>query len=222
MMYESTGDLRRRGTILLIVVLGHALLASFLIVRERSERRPRPPLDEMILVYLPLPRTPISPSVPSQQSTPTSRTNGRNQANRSSMSSSGHTLSSPQLELPPLPTVDWMAEQNKVAESTSRDFWKQLSQRCRDAEALHIHPPECHHDVAPEPWEPEQGRFGLAGPLPYVRLGPCVLGLGFWGCAVGKHPANSHMFDGLHDSDQPSVPDNGGYLPSPESREPLR
>jgi hypothetical protein len=223
MVYESKGNLRRRGAVLFIVLLGHALLASFLIVRERSERRLRPPLDEMTLVYLPPPRTTNSPQTPPERSAPISRTNGRNQANKSSLPPSGHTPSSQPSELPLLPPVDWKAEQEKVAESKGRDFWKQLSQRCRDAEALHIHPPECHRDVVPEPWEPEKGRFGFAGPLPYVRLGRCVLGLGFWGCAVGKGPpANSHVFDGIHDSDRrSSVPDNGSYQPRPESREPL-
>jgi len=47
--------------------------------------------------------------------------------------------------------------------------------------------------------------------LPYVRLGEqCVLGLGFFGCAFGRAPPESHLFDGLKDPDRPrsSVPDN--------------
>jgi hypothetical protein len=129
------------------------------------------------------------------------------------------TAAAPQAE--PLPPIDWAAEQDQVAESKGRENWKQLSQHCRDAEALHIHPPECHRYVAPEPWEPEEKRFGLAGPLPYVRLGQCVLGLGFWGCAVGKPPPNGHRLEGMRDPDRPSsMPDNGSYQAPPEAREP--
>ena len=223
MVTESKGNLRRRGAVLLIVLLGHALLATFLIQRERIERRPAPPLDEMTLVYLPPPKATNSPTAEPERSAPIPRTHGRNQENKSSVPSSGDTPSSQPSEPPSLPPVDWSEEQKNVAESKGHDFWKQLSQRCRDAEALHIHPPECHRDVVPEPWEPQKGRFGLAGPLPYVRLGRCVLGLGFWGCGVGKGPsANSHMLDGIRDPDRPgSVPDNGGYLSPPEPREPL-
>jgi hypothetical protein len=122
----------------------------------------------------------------------------------------------------PLSPIDWMAEQQRAAESTGSTLWKQLSQHCHEAQAQHIYPPECHRYVAPDLWEPEHKHFGLAGPLPYVRAGNCVLGLGFFGCAVGTLPAKSHLFDGMLDPDRPSsIPDNGSHQASPEAREPL-
>jgi len=61
-------------------------------------------------------------------------------------------------------------------------------------------------------WNPEPKKAGLAaGFIPYVVIGQrCVVGLGFFGCALGKKPeANGHLFDGMHDPDRQrsSVPD---------------
>lgn len=61
-------------------------------------------------------------------------------------------------------------------------------------------------------WDPEPDRAGFAdGFIPYVRIGQrCVVGLGFFGCSLGKLPeGNSHLFDGMHDPDRQrsSVPD---------------
>jgi hypothetical protein len=56
-------------------------------------------------------------------------------------------------------------------------------------------------------WNPEEKKAGLL-PLPYVRLGNCVVGLGFFGCSGGTE-ANGHLFDDLKKGDRPvsSVPD---------------
>jgi hypothetical protein len=61
-------------------------------------------------------------------------------------------------------------------------------------------------------WNPEPKKAGFAaGFIPYVVIGQrCVVGLGFFGCALGKKPeANGHLFDGMHDPDRQrsSVPD---------------
>ena len=61
-------------------------------------------------------------------------------------------------------------------------------------------------------WDPEPKKAGLAaGFIPYVVIGQrCVVGLGFFGCSLGKKPeANGHLFDGMHDPDRQrsSVPD---------------
>ena len=53
--------------------------------------------------------------------------------------------------------------------------------------------------------------YYASGFIPYVRIGKrCIVGLGFWGCQLGKLPqANSHLLDGMTDPDRPgsSVPD---------------
>ncbi|MET0280442.1 MAG: hypothetical protein ABW278_04875 [Steroidobacteraceae bacterium] len=58
-------------------------------------------------------------------------------------------------------------------------------------------------------WNPQEKRAGLL-PLPYVVLGRCVVGLGFFGCSLGKpSEPNSHLFDDLQAGRTPesSVPD---------------
>jgi hypothetical protein len=58
-------------------------------------------------------------------------------------------------------------------------------------------------------WHPEEMRAGLL-PLPFVRLGErCVVGLGFFGCALGELPkANGKLFDDVKEgkTQQPTVP----------------
>jgi hypothetical protein len=57
-------------------------------------------------------------------------------------------------------------------------------------------------------WTPEPKKAGLA-PLPYVVVGRCVVGLGFFGCALGA-PAEvdtSRLTAGLREDAGPSVPD---------------
>jgi hypothetical protein len=117
---------------------------------------------------------------------------------------------------------DWYGDAALVAKSLAPDLWKELTRRCGEAEKRHEHPPECHHYVTPEPWRPEVKKYGLYGPFPYVTLGErCVIGLGFFGCGIGKLPeANGHVLDDMRDPDRPrsSVPDHGGYQ-QPAERE---
>ncbi len=66
-------------------------------------------------------------------------------------------------------------------------------------------------------WNPEPDMAGFAGLLPFVRLGDrCVVGLGFFGCAIGDLPKpNSHLFDDMHDPERQkeSVPGPNDCLP---------
>lgn len=60
-------------------------------------------------------------------------------------------------------------------------------------------------------WDPEPKRAGFSGMLPFVRIGKrCVVGLGFFGCGIGKLPEdNGQLFEGMGDpaAEQGSVPD---------------
>ena len=216
-MQPESGTNGRRGAALAVALLAHALIIWALL--HMPARLPHPPaLERITLLYLPPPER-VAPEA-SGPSAAHRRSRIRSSDVPGPPTLAAPTAAAPQAEPPP--PIDWASEQAQVAESKGRENWKQLSQHCRDAEALHIHPPECHRYVAPEPWEPEEKRFGLAGPLPYVRLGQCVLGLGFWGCAVGKPPPNGHVLEGIRDPDRPSsMPDNGRYQAPPEAREPL-
>ncbi len=108
------------------------------------------------------------------------------------------------------PPVDWRDEAERVAKSQAESIFKELKHQCSEAALRGEFLPECRRYKNPDAWVPEPRRFGIAGGLPYVRLGKrCIVGLGFFGCAVGKGPeANGGLFDDLRDPDRPqsSVP----------------
>lgn len=57
-------------------------------------------------------------------------------------------------------------------------------------------------------WAPPKAGFSQG--LPYMRLGDrCVIGLGFFGCSLGKPPARGDLFEGMDDPDRErsSVPE---------------
>jgi len=77
-----------------------------------------------------------------------------------------------------------------------------------------IHKP-CEKKKSSWEWNPQPKKAGITPlpygvPLPYVVLGRCVVGLGFFGCALQKPPeANSHLLDDMRDgkTSPSSVPD---------------
>ncbi len=63
----------------------------------------------------------------------------------------------------------------------------------------------CAAPSKPFEWSPEPRRAGLAGGLPYVRMGRCVVGLGFFGCRMGgAPPPNGRLLEGMKEA--PVVP----------------
>jgi hypothetical protein len=63
--------------------------------------------------------------------------------------------------------------------------------------------PKCKQHKPEFGWNRDPNEAGFIGILPYVRLGKrCIVGLGFFGCAVGKLPqANGHLLDHMNDPD---------------------
>ncbi len=78
---------------------------------------------------------------------------------------------------------------------------------------------KCEKDKPLPQWRPEPSRVGLAnGLLPYVRIGErCVIGLGFFACAVGKLPEGNaeEVLASLRDPErsESSVPDADDCVP---------
>ena len=109
------------------------------------------------------------------------------------------------------PGVDWAEQQEAVAKDQAGSLLKELKRTCHEAELRGEVRLECRKYKKPDAWAPEPRKFGIEGGLPYVRLGKrCVLGLGFFGCAVGALPdADGHVLDDMRDPDRPrsSVPD---------------
>ncbi|MEP7311935.1 MAG: hypothetical protein ABI859_05095 [Pseudomonadota bacterium] len=110
----------------------------------------------------------------------------------------------------PAPTapVDWANEARLAARAATDGAGKSTA---RDFDAP-IKPSRtrCEKRASSFEWNPEPKKAGFAGILPYVRLGRCVVGLGFFGCPIGEPPEpNSHLFDDMKNPDRvaSSVPD---------------
>jgi hypothetical protein len=112
-------------------------------------------------------------------------------------------------EGPGTSTIDWKLEAERSARAT-------VDRNAKSREKhIGTHPPSPFREKKKPRefgWDPDPGRVGLAqGLIPYVKITQrCVIGLGFFGCALGKKPeANGHLFDGMHDPDRQrsSVPD---------------
>ncbi len=112
------------------------------------------------------------------------------------------------------PPVDWYSEAEEVARA-SVDRGAQPGPRRFGEQPVSPYQ-KCKRPRQPE-WEPEPERAGFAGGLPFVRLGErCIVGLGFFGCAVGKLPeANGRLLEDMKNPDRPtsSVPDIEDCVP---------
>jgi len=109
----------------------------------------------------------------------------------------------------PTPPVDWYLEAEaaaraaieKEAQPGPRRFGEQPSSPYR----------KCKRHESSFVWNPEPDKTGFDGGLPWVRLGKrCIVGLGFFGCGLGKLPeANAGLFADMHDPDRltSSVPE---------------
>ncbi len=102
------------------------------------------------------------------------------------------------------PRVDWQREAQVAVAAAARGV-----QSAGSNTGAFSPPPQAQRKPCVSPkssmeWKPP--RVGMAGSdgglhLPYVVLGKrCVLGLGFFGCALGElPPANGHLLDDMHD-----------------------
>ena len=111
-------------------------------------------------------------------------------------------------------SIDWQGELERAAKEVAAAVPKeQLRLPCREPRKFGD-PPQT--DCRPPPklteWEPEPPLGGIAGGLPFVRLGKrCAIGLGFFACGVGELPKpNGEVFKSMDDPDRPrsSVPDD--------------
>ena len=91
---------------------------------------------------------------------------------------------------PPPEPADWYGQ----AETAAKHYVASLAAKDRGGPKH-----KCNSRVE-ERWEPEPRKVGLAGGLPYLNLGRCVLGLGFFGCSLGhRESGGGHALDHMRD-----------------------
>jgi hypothetical protein len=188
-----------------IVIGGHLLIILLLSqIRPRDIQIPEPDSQNRSILLLDL--TPPATSLPAQKPSPDRSTITRAREYPSPDTSGDSTAIEAPLAIPP---IDWYLEAERVASGAE---WAEPNEpKCRASDHPGSLRPECREPKRPSDWEPEPARAGFEGLLPYVRLGKrCVIGLGFFGCGIGKLPeANGDLFDDMNDPDllRSSVPD---------------
>lgn len=181
------------------VLIGHVILVLLFARAREHERSEAGEAQRTMLISIP-PREPTSPSA----------------------STEPPSIAQPTLIIvppPPLPEI----ESSAPASSTPRSIdWRREAARSADtAIRMQSAPgPRGFEERAPAEspvkpkafgWDPSPGKVGISGGLPYVEVGKrCVIGLGFFGCAIGELPApNGELFEGMDDPnrDRSSVPE---------------
>ena len=193
---------RRDGVAIVIVLFGHALLVLLFARAREQERLASEPAHRSTLVMVGVVRkTSASRAI---EATP--------------------SISPPtDIDLPPTPQVQVdVAPGTTAIRDRSIDWRAEAEHSARNSiDAQSAPQPRGFEEKTPEArtpkprlfnWDPSPGRFGMSGGLPYMELGKrCVLGLGFFACAIGElPPADGTLLDGMKDADRErsSVPEN--------------
>jgi hypothetical protein len=98
------------------------------------------------------------------------------------------------------PYVNWSEEARRAAAAAAENVPIPDRSKCDSTGLSDPALPNCKPS-AQFKWAPPKA--GFSGGLPYINLGDrCVIGLGFFGCALGKPPANGDLFDGMDDPER--------------------
>jgi hypothetical protein len=180
-----------------LVIGGHALLVV-LFSSARPVRMTEP--DETLQTVLFLPElTPEPASAPVSGAGRERRAPTRRRAYSETVTADSSAITQVPGEAP----IDWQLEAQRSAQAIGADLARG-EPKCDDSGRPWSLQPKCRKPKHPPAWEPETPRAGFDHLIPYVRLGKrCILGLGFFGCALGKLPeANGHLFDDMKDPDR--------------------
>lgn len=191
---------------MLVVIGGHLLLAIFIATSRSMLVRLResdvPPRLEVRVVVIPAPSSQTSAAVGRRRATSTDP--------RRFVVPDQPLGETPQLG-PSALSIDWYGDGQRAAEAAAHAQTRREGVDCDEVETPGSMRPRCVKSSHFE-WHPNPKMVEFEGLLPYVHLGKrCVLGLGFFGCAVGKLPdANWHLLDDMKDPDRlrSSVPDS--------------
>jgi hypothetical protein len=199
-----------RVGLLAIVLGGHWLLIEVLFGGRLAESRKLTGDPPMSWVWIPatLERPPKQP----QQTTNTERRPRRPIAQRAPTEpSAGAPTLAMQPSEPAADNVpDWISEAHSIAQSIAPQLNNELQEKCATAKRLaQALPAGCKKKSFVKDWQPEPQRAGFIGIFPYVRIGRCLIGLGFWGCTVQEPSPDGTLLEDFRDPDRPrsSVPD---------------
>jgi hypothetical protein len=212
-LYLSSRISPERCAVLVAVVAAH-LLALALLSKIRSNRSGTIEWNVQkleALQLLDLPQAPI-PGAPKSQPDLFHKKHTRSQHG---VDIPGGPSPAGIAEPPPeKPSIDWNLEAERAASATIDQMVQHGEIKCDDSVDSNqraILVLKCKKHTPGFAWDPEPKKAGFIGIVPYVRLGKhCLVGLGFFGCAIGKLPeANGHLFDHMRDPDRDrsSVPD---------------
>jgi hypothetical protein len=187
----------RRGirdyVVIAIVVCGHAALVVLFARLREQERTTAETLHRASLVFIDLPRTQPRLIVPEPAIDRTITIDVTPPSAPQSAAVMPHEPTAPATK------ADW---RNEAARSARNAIRAQAMPQPRGFDERETPVPE--RKAKPFGWDPSPGRFGMAGGLPYMKLGKrCAIGLGFFGCAIGElPPPDGTLFDGMDDPDR--------------------
>jgi hypothetical protein len=197
----------RRFTVLVLVAAIHALL---LVVVRTSLRNPLLPPDSdsrsSVLFFTEV--TPVLPEpLPVEPDIRKERMKGDIDTTVEGLPATPPDGPSAITEHPP--PIDWKRAATQAASAVVDEAISREKRKCDPSDTPNSFLPRCTPPPAVEfDWAPP--RAGFENGLPYVRIGDrCVVGLGFFGCALGTPPAKGDLFEGMRepDGDKSSVPE---------------
>ena len=187
-----------------LVVGGHVLLIA-LLAGSHPRIDSRVARNTSILGRLVVVELPLSPQPPAPAESEPPRT----LATPSRAPPVAPPVSGTAILAPPVsPSIDWYREAEIVAREATTRAMPPVRTDCDETPSPGSLRPKCRKDPSEFLWDPEPRRFGIEGGIPYVRLGPCVVALGAFGCGIGKTEANGELFKDMRHPDRPtsSVP----------------
>lgn len=198
---------------LIVVLGGHMLMIAVLVTGRLSDQRKVTEDIPQPLIWIPVRPDPPPEEPKRATAAPQSRLQKLQVIHTEPPVGAAPTPAlspSPSPEPDTYGALDWSLEAEKVAKSMAPGMISELQRTCAQAERRAQALPEgCQKHIAAKTWEPEPKRAGFIGIFPYVRVGRCIIGLGFWGCAIGTQAPDGSLFEDMRNPDRPrsSVPD---------------
>jgi hypothetical protein len=188
----------------LAVVALHGLLILLLL----SGLRLRPDAERQVPAFVSIWITPLSPVSPVAE-TRKSREAATAPAPRTALALP--PPAEPEADREPVPTtaprVDWMRESALAARRAAAESTQKRETFSDPPRALRK---PCEPRKSSMEWNgAEDRRYGMNGIFPYVKIGNCMVSIGFFACELGSSPPNTHILDDMKDRDRirASVPD---------------